>query len=336
MTDGDGTGHTFSWDDDAQEWISPKGVHLYLQRLVTCGPKTEESRAWVMTAPDRTQYFFDCDGYMSATHDGNGMINTASFTYASRRSNNMPTKFLQYITDPAGRQTLTVEYYKKGENYTWINDAGEEVYWANLVNPNIIDRVKSITDIEGRKITFMYTSWGLMAKMVDGDGREGAKSFRFDYDMTQGTKNAKLVKVTDPRGNGTGVAYYYPREGDDPKFHWSAQTLTDRLGGTTTFGYVDPDGPQGSTLDTTVTDAENHATAYHLDEFGRPVQITNAKSQVTRLGWDAGHNVIREEENNGAVTTSAYDPLTGDRLWIRDAEANLNGTPATTYTYQRA
>ncbi|TYB50915.1 DNRLRE domain-containing protein [Nonomuraea sp. PA05] len=335
MTDGDGTGHTFTWDDAAQQWISPKGVHLYLQRLVTCDNKTEESRAWVMTAPDRTQYFFDCDGYMSATQDGNGLVNTASFTYAARRSNNMPTKFLQYVTDPAGRQTLTVEYYKKGENYTWINDAGEEVYWANLVNPNIIDRVKSLTDIEGRKITFMYTSWGLMAKMVDGDGTAGAKSFRFDYDMTQGVKNAKLVRVVDPRGHGTGVAYYYPREGDDPKFHWSAQTLTDRLGGTTSFVYVDPDGPQGSTLDTTVTDAESHATAYHLDEFGRPVQITNAKSQVTKLGWDADHNVIREEENNGAVTTSAYDPLTGDRLWIRDAEANLNGTPATTYTYQK-
>ncbi|MFB4278558.1 DNRLRE domain-containing protein [Nonomuraea sp. MTCD27] len=335
MTDGDGTGHTFTWDDAAGEWTSPKGVHLYLQRLVTCGPQTEESRAWVMTQPDRTQYYFDCDGYLSAAQDRNGMINTASFTYASRKSNNKPVKFLQYVTDPARRQTLTIDYYQKGENYTWINDEGEEVYWANLVNPNIIDRVKSISDIEGRKITFMYTSWGLMAKMVDGDGHDSAKTFRFDYDMTQGNRNAKLVKVTDPRGNGTGVAYYYPQTGDDPKFHWSAKTITDRLGGTTGFGYVDPDGATGETLDTTVTDAENHATAYHLDEYGRPTRITNAKTQVTNLGWDADHNVVREEENNGAVTTSGYDPLTGHRLWVRDAEANHNGTPATTYTYQK-
>ncbi|MCK2217509.1 DNRLRE domain-containing protein [Actinomadura sp. ATCC 31491] len=334
MTDGDGTGHTFTWDDEAAEWISPKGVHLYLQRLVSCGPKTEESRAWVMTQPDRTQFYFDCDGYLSATQDRNGMVNTASFTYASRRSNNKPVKFLRYITDPAGRQTLTVEYYQKGENYTWINDQGEEVYWANLVNPNIIDRVKSVTDIEGRKLTFLYTSWGLMAKLIDGDGHDGAKAFRFTYDMTQGTKNAKLVEVTDPRGHGTALAYYYPQAGDDPKFHWSAKTVTDRLGGVTAFGYVDPDGATGATLDTTVTDAENHATAYHLDAFGRPVRITDARSQVTNLGWDADHNVIREEEPNGAVTTSGYDPLTGDRLWVRDAEANRNGTPATTYTYQ--
>ncbi|MEV1166985.1 DNRLRE domain-containing protein [Nonomuraea sp. NPDC049784] len=334
MTDGDGTSHTFTKDDDSDEWFSPKGVHLYLQHLVTCGPKTEESQAWVMTQPDRTQFYFDCDGYLSKTQDRNGMINTASFTYASRKSNNKPVKFLQYITDPANRQTLTVEYYKKGENYTWINDQNEEVYWANLVNPNIIDHVKSVSDIEGRKITFLYTSWGLMAKMIDGDGHENPKKFRFEYDMTQGSNNAKLVKVIDPRNHGTDLDYYYPQAGDDPKFHWSSKTITDRLGFITKFAYVDPDGPTGSTIDTTVTDAENHATAYHLDAYGRPTRIVNAKNQVTTLGYDDDHNLTSEQEDNGAITRASYDPLTGNQLWIQDAEATAQSTPTTVLSYQ--
>ncbi|GAA4593682.1 hypothetical protein GCM10023194_58560 [Planotetraspora phitsanulokensis] len=335
LTDGDGTSHTFSWDATTGQWVSPKGVHLYLQRLVTCGPKTEESRAWVMTRPDRTQFYFDCDGYLSATQDKNGMINTAAFTYASRKSNNKPVKFLQYITDPAGRQTLTVDYYAKGDSYTYIDDdTWQEVNATNLTNPFIIDHVKSITDIEGRKITFTYTGKGLMAKMVDGAGDAQAKTFRFAYDMTQGNNNAKLVEVTDPRGHDTKLAYYYPQTGDDPRFHWSVKTITDRLGGDTAFGYVDPDGATGSTIDTTVTDAENHATAFHLDEYGRPTRVTDARSHATDFGWDGDHNVVRVEEANGAVTTSSYDPYTGYLLWTTDAEANKNGTAATVYTYQ--
>jgi hypothetical protein len=82
---------------------------------VSCGPNTEESRAWSMTSPDRTSFFFDCDGYLSSIEDNNG--NVMSFTYEVRRSQNKPTKFLRYITDPTGRQTLTVDYWEKGDTY---------------------------------------------------------------------------------------------------------------------------------------------------------------------------------------------------------------------------
>jgi hypothetical protein len=78
-----------------------------------------------------------------------------------------------------------------------------------------------------------WPSWatdkGLLKELVDGS-RDEAKQFLFDYDATQGNKNVKLVKVTDPRHHATRLAYLRPPEGDDPKFKLRAQTITDRRG----------------------------------------------------------------------------------------------------------
>ena len=174
------------------------------------------SRAWLLTRPDRTQFWFDCQGYQSAVVDRNG--NEADFTYSQRNSNNQPVKFLDYITDPAGRQTLTLTYYAKGDTYSYIDANGNVASGTNLTNPKIIDQVKAVTGISGRTLTFLYTVQGLMAQMTDGSGST-VKTFKFGYDMTQGNKNVKLVSVTDPRDNATNLAYYTAPQ--DPKFKWS-------------------------------------------------------------------------------------------------------------------
>ena len=93
-----------------------------------------------------------------------------------------------------------MDYYAKGEDYTYIDDdTWAEVNATNLTNPFIIDNVKSLTDIAGRKVAFTYTGKGLMGRMVDGAGGAQPKVFGFRYDATQGNRNVKLVKVTDPR-----------------------------------------------------------------------------------------------------------------------------------------
>ncbi|WP_214324798.1 DNRLRE domain-containing protein [Nonomuraea sediminis] len=335
LTDGDGTTHVWTLDTHGADvkdctpatcdYTHPRGIHLYLQKTGSADPL----RQWVFTKPDRTQFFFDDEGFQSAIVDKNG--NTMSFTYERRRSNNKPTKFLQYITDAAGRRTLSLDYYAKGQDYTYINDAGQEVSDTKLTNPHIIDNVQTITDIAGRKVSFTYTDKGLLAKMVDGDGDAQAKTFRFSYDATQGNKNVKLKTVKDPRDHSTTFSYYEAPV--DPKDKWKISDLTDRLQGRTHFDYVDPDGSQGSTINATVTDPLQHQTKYLLDASGRPHEITNAKNELTVLDWDSDHNVTTLTEPNQAKTTWEYDQQTGYPLTIKDAEANANGTPGTVLDY---
>jgi RHS repeat-associated protein len=342
LTDGDGTTHTFtlnqhgSSDPNLWDYDHPLGVHLYLQKTGS----GDSSRAWVVTRPDRTQFYFDADGYQTVTRDNTG--NELLFTYEHRKSNNKPIKFLKYLTDAAGRQTLTLSHYAKGQAYSYYDSTtGQKVSATNLTNPHIIDQVQTITDISGRQLKLIYSDKGLLKELVDGVGDTQAKTFLFDYDMTQGNKNVKLVKVTDPRAVAGGaspkpattLAYYSP-PGDDPKFHWWAKTITDRFNHPTGFAWVDPDGPQGSAMESTVTDAEEHATFFRTDGFGRPVLTRDAKQQETALAWDGDHNVTRLQEANGAVSTWTYDPKTGFPLTITDAQANADGTAPTTLTYQ--
>ncbi|GGP16474.1 DNRLRE domain-containing protein [Nonomuraea glycinis] len=345
LTDGDGTTHVWTLpegqdpqtcDYDTCAYTHPRGVHLYLQQVDPSSFPPEqrdlaEQRRWVFTKPDRTQFFFDGEGFQSAIVDKNG--NTMSFTYERRRSANKPTKFLQYITDAAGRKTLTLDYYAKGQDYTSIDDeTWQPVTGTKLTNPHIIDNVESITDIAGRTVTFTYTDKGLMARMIDGEGDDGAKTFGFRYDATQGTKNVKLVAVTDPRGNTSDLTYYEAPV--DPKDKWKIETLTDRLDGVTRFDYVDPDGPTGGVIHATVTDPLTHQSTYVLDAYGRPTSITNAKNETTALEWDPDHNVVKLTEANGAFATWSYDPKTGYPLELKDAEANHNGTAPTVLAYQ--
>jgi RHS repeat-associated protein len=330
LPDGDGTTHVFRKQSDGT-WKAPAGVHfnVTMKSGLDCKPTNDPvPDAWTLTRPDGTRFLFGCDGYMTSTVDRNG--NTQTFTYEERKSNNKPTKFLTYITDPAGRQSLTVDYYKKGDaSYEYINDSGAKVSGTNLTNSKIYDHVKSMTDISGRKITFYYTTKGLLGQITDGAGSSQPKDFRFTYDATQGNKNVKLVKATDPRGNGTSMAYYAPQAGDDPKYHWWTKTITDRLNGNTGFTYAVNAGNAKFT-DTTATDAESHATKYVIDDFGRGVQTTNANSQVTKMGWDADNNVTYLEENNGAKTAYCFNQKTGYPLWSRDAENNKAGVPPST------
>ncbi|MFE1443252.1 DNRLRE domain-containing protein [Streptomyces sp. NPDC058739] len=311
LPDGDGTTHVFTKQEDGT-WKAPAGVHyrITMKPGLDCTPdKDPVPDAWTLLRPDGTRFLFGCDGYLTSVVDRNG--NTQTYTYEERKSNNKPTKFLSYITDPAGRQSLTVEYYSKAE----------------ASSPKIADHVKSITDISTRRLNFAYSDEGLLTKLTDGAGSAQPKVFAFTYDATQGNKNVKLVTATDPRGHDTRLDYYAPQAGDDPKYHWWTKKITDRLGGDTVFAYA-ANSTNTKFTDTTVTDAENHATEYVADDFGRPVQTVNAKSQTTKMSWDADNNVIYLEEDNGARTAFCYDQKTGFPLWQRDAESNRNGVPA--------
>ncbi|GGM19757.1 DNRLRE domain-containing protein [Micromonospora yangpuensis] len=332
LTDGDGTGQFYelnkhgSTNEADWDYDSPAGVHLYLQRHSDDDPM----RTWVLTRPDRSRFYFDVDGYQTAVVDKNG--NELRFTYERSGGTNRNTGVLKYLTDTTGRRTLTFDYFATGDSHDVFAGNVKQTGVPNLTNRQIVNQLRSITDINGRRITFTYGTDGMLRQLVDGAGHPGEKPFNFFYDTTAGITNQKLVRVDDPRGGGTRLAYEPQSAGD--LLRWRVRTLTDRADKATGFSYTDPDGSTGSFVSSTVTDANGHSSVYLIDGYGRPTVMTNAKGHQTELTWDADNNVRRLEEDDGAVTTWVYDEKTGVPLETRDPEANRNGTAAQQYGYR--
>ncbi|WP_217235790.1 polymorphic toxin-type HINT domain-containing protein [Streptomyces sp. AC555_RSS877] len=334
LTDGDGTSHVFGKNKKG-EWDSPAGVHFRVRQLEKdCLIKPHQREAWEFLRPDRTRFLFDCQGYPSAQVDKNG--NRMEFTYEERLLGH-PSKLLKYVTDAEGRRTLTVDYWEKGEAYTYVDEDGKVREGKHLLNPFLIGKVRSVTDLSGRRIDFTFTEKGLLALLTDGANstdKDLRKVFGFGYGKEFDHPGVKLVKVTDPRGNATGLDYVGPHD-DKDQLHYLGYTkaVTDRLGGLTRYRYEDADDHDGKAIRTVVTDAEGNPATQLMDGYGRPVKLTDAKKRTTKLGWDADNNVTRLEENNKAARTWKYDPKTGYPLEARDAESVKNDRPAATLAY---
>ncbi|MEU0880187.1 RHS repeat-associated core domain-containing protein [Lentzea sp. NPDC005914] len=330
LIDGDGTSHWFELNkngsNDKKKWSydSPAGVHLHLAR----NGGDDKSRTWVMTHPDSTRNFFDADGYQTAIADKNN--NELKFTYVRTTHGNRNTGVLTEITDTTGRRVLTLDYYQRGDDFFSFVD-NVKVFGKNLTNTSITSQLRSITDISGRRTTFAYSDRGQLQEVVDGADTPGQKVVSLLYADPR-DHDSKLVRINDALGRGTQVKYF--EEPGDHFRRYRVQELVDRRGHTTAFDYSDPDGRNGESVSSTVTDPNRNGTTFQLDGFGRPVKQTNAKGEVTDLAWDADNNVRLMREHNGATTTWKYDPKTGFPLEIKDAEANAHNTAPTKLGYR--
>ncbi|WP_410677115.1 polymorphic toxin-type HINT domain-containing protein [Amycolatopsis sp. cmx-4-68] len=313
MIDGDGTTHLFKLDKhgspDKTRWTydSPAGVHLFLQRA-------SGDQVWTMTRPDGIQLSFDEAGYQTAITDRNG--NELRFHYERTNWGNRNTGVLTDITDAAGRRVLTLDYYARGDDYSWF--AGNtRISGQNLVNTAIVHQLRSITDLSGRKIVFTYGDDGLLRELADGADTHVQKVFSFFYE------GSRLVRINDALGHGTKLVYAQNR----------VRQLIDRSDGVRAFEYTDTDGDKGTAISTKITDPNGHTSTALFDGFGRPVRLTSSRHESTELAWDDDNNVRVLKEPNGAILTWLYDTKTGYPLESRDAEANLHGRPPTKFGY---
>jgi RHS repeat-associated protein len=336
MVDGDGTSHVFTLDkhgsDDPKNWDydKPAGVHLFLQHTGSDDP----DRAWVMTQPDRTQFFFDADGNQTATVDRNG--NTMTFHYTRSVIDNRNTGVLTSITDPAGGPVLSFDYYQAGLPASFFVGRTRKTTSA-LTNTLITDQLKSVTDLSGRTITFTYSQDGTLQELADGAGTPQEKDFDFFYQAdsllaASLLADPKLVRVNDPLGHGTLIDYF--TDSADHLRDGRVRSITDRSGATSDFDYTASDPASGTALTESLVDPLGHTSTVTVDDFGRMVSTTDAKAETTRLNWDADNNVIRLQEADNAVSTWTYDPNTGYPLQITDAQNNAHGGASIGLSYQ--
>jgi RHS repeat-associated protein len=146
----------------------------------------------------------------------------------------------------------------------------------------------SITDTQGRTITFAYGSTvgsNLITSITDPTGRE------WQYAYTSANGFAELTQYTDP--NGKVMTYAYGTRGQ-------LTMITDPLGNETTFGY------NAQLQVTSITNVTNTSLgtgptttyAYYPDQTGACATPTGDNV--------AGYTV--STDSNGHATTSCYDP----------------------------
>lgn len=345
LVDGDGTQHIW-YENPAKSTATsygyqrPAGIALELTARKDPNDATKIAE-WAFVRPDGTRFLYE-------THAASGKILPVSVTDTNGNAltfqhSNDKIANLQTLTDAKGRVVAELGWTTAGLGY--------------------------IKDISNRALKFTYNSARQLEKLEDGGGftkdpaNPGAgtfadptkvKTFTFGWTTSQQSSGTRLARVTDPAGASTYLDYYVATDqyaspdprGATPSFidGWP-KSITDRMDRTTTFRYYDADGSDGNNILATVTDTDPRDTAgdevtdYRIDGYGRTIEIKDAnanaegKTQVTRLGWDADHNVVRMTETNGAVSRWQYDPDTGYPLNIWDPEAVRSGGAPQTLCY---
>ena len=242
--------------------------------------------------------------------------------------------------------TLTFTHDADGQLTKLVDARGRTTLTLGWANKQLV----WMQDISGRGVKLTHNGTGQLTSIKDGAGFSSAtgtfsglvKNFGFTYTTEPVNKNAKLLSVTDPRGNTTDVAYFSATE--DSKHTWWVKKLTDRRDHDTTYAYSDPDGNDGEDVAAVVTDVNGSTpsvTSYRVDGFGRTESILDAKAYVedptkpTAVVWDQDHNVIKMTDPRGSVSTWEFDDVTGYPTLQKDAEAFAAGTAGTTMTYQQ-
>ena len=219
-------------------------MHLYLQRNSADDPL----RTWVLTRPDRSRFYFDVDGYQTATVDKT--VTSCAHLRAQRR-HQPQHRGAEYLTDTTGRRTLTFEYFATGDDHDVF--AGN-VKQTDVPNRPTADRQPAPGDHRHqRPADHLHLRLRRHAAAADRRRRDRVRS-RSTLSTTRPPDHpTKLVRVDDPRGGGT----HWPTNRSPPVTCSSGgvKTLTDRADKATGFTYTDPDGDSGSFVSSTVTDA---------------------------------------------------------------------------------
>ena len=290
LIDADGTSHVYTSADNGTHWDHPDGFHYYLHKV---------SGNWLLTAPDRTTYAYNADGFPLYTEDKN-------------------QNRITFVPDDPLNPKQVVAVQDAGNRNFWIT------YYDSRAGAHVDGRVHTITDHMNHVLDFVYYKDGNLLRLTQHGGADGDRSFVFNYthegsgtdpaitsrasryDPDPGTANQsdRVFSVQDPRtiaahtGNESAFGYSNPPgAGQD----WEVITGCDRANATTAsfpclaanattkFTYADHASPCSSGTCTVVAEPLNRTTTYWYGTDGLITKIIDPLNRETDQTWTARH-----------------------------------------------
>jgi len=309
------------------QWVGNAGVASQLAKL--------PSGDWQVTRQDGTQLTFNASGQLTAEQDRNGVGISLSYTAG----------LLTSVTDNAGR---TVTFTYTGTLLSGMSlPLGRSVSYGYNGSGQLI----SVSDPSGAVTHFIYSSAGLLASVVDGNGHTVvANTYNTSKQVVSQTNalgqsstfsyaaSPKVTTFTDARGNkwvdayngnvltgrtdpaGDTTSYVYDNDGD-------VSASTSPNGNVTTMEYDDA----GNMIDRTAPAPLSYNDVWTYNNFNEPLTFTDGRGNTTTYSYDSRGNLLKVTAPDGSFVSHTYDATTGARLSTTDASGKK-----TSYFYDSA
>jgi RHS repeat-associated protein len=209
------------------------------------------------------------------------------------------------LTSDVDRNGDTIVYTTTGGNLSSITDTQGRQVTFSYSSPVAANLVSKVTDSTGRNWQYLYTSANGFAELTQYTDPAGRMT-TYAYDSS-----GRINRITDPLTNQTTFAY------DSQSRVASMTYVTNTVNGTgptTTYGYHSnaagscAAAPSGDTLAgyTIATDANSHATTYCYDLEGLVLQVI-APSNSTSNSYTSDQHVAVSADGFSQPTTNIYN-----------------------------
>lgn len=281
-------------------------------------PLSSYPRLKKVTYPDGStiEYQYDSSGRMSGDINELGVLEVLneydSNNRVIRQTHSDGGTYTFNYTVAGGFVTETSMTAPNGAITTWrfYDDSGayRNGYITKVITPDGTttyerepgtNRILSITDPLGRKMTYTYDTKGRVVTLTDNAGNVT----RYEYEDTF----SKVTKITDAIGNITTMTY-------DTKGNMLTTTGPD--GKTTTFTY----NTMGKPL--SITDALGNTTTMEYDTSGNLTKVTDPLGNSSQMAYDRLGRLITMTDANGKSTLYNYDVM-GRISYVTDPLGNV-------------